>query len=133
RSKRDWSSDLCSSDLVLSGVAGLSIVVLSLTVFIAMGVSEPLREARQLWRESAPGVLAATLVGALISLILLLGVYAFRVRGRQRTAERRLAAPPQQASELEPARGRGAPGGPDRGTPGPGAQAPQGREDVEDE
>lgn len=118
---------------VLSGVAGLSIVVLSLTVFIAMGVSEPLREARQLWRESAPGVLAATLVGALISLILLLGVYAFRVRGRQRTAERRLAAPQQQDSEVEPARGRDTPGGRDRGTPGPGAQAPQGREDVEDE
>src|SRR5690625_5229239 len=118
---------------VLSGVAGLSIVVLSLTVFIALGVSEPLREARQLWRESAPGVLAATLVGALIALILLLGVYAFQVRGRQRSAGRRLAEPQQQGSRAEPAPRRDTPVRGDRGTTLPGPQARQGREDVGDE
>ena len=68
----------------LSAVAGLSIVVLLLTVFIALGVSEPLREARALWQHDAPGVLAATLVGGLIAIIVILGGYVIKNRFTQR-------------------------------------------------
>lgn len=65
---------------VLSAIAGLSIVVLLLTVFIALGVSEPLREARGLWQHDAPGVLSATLVGGLIGIIAILAGYVIKVR-----------------------------------------------------
>lgn len=68
----------------LAVVTGLCAVILALTVFIAAGLTEPLRQARQVWREDAPGLLAATLVGALLGLIVILGVIALRERLRAR-------------------------------------------------
>lgn len=60
--------------IVLGAVAAVALVVLILTVFIALGITEPLAQAQQQWRHGAPGLLAATLVGALVAIILMLAL-----------------------------------------------------------
>lgn len=75
---------------VLSAVAGLSIVVLALTVFIALGVTEPLQEAQHLWRDDAPGLLAATLVGALLGIIGILVFHSLKLTWQRKKASREL-------------------------------------------
>lgn len=84
---------------LLGVLAGVSIVVLALTVFIAAGVTDPLREARALWAHDAPGVLGATLVGALIAVIAILSYHVLRTRRQRSIAEQKLdlyQEPPQE-------------------------------------
>lgn len=68
---------------LLGAVAGVCLVAVLLTVSIAAGPTQPLRAARTLWQYSAPGVLAATLVGGLLAVIAVLGYYSLRMRLRQ--------------------------------------------------
>lgn len=84
--------------IALGAVAGFCLATVVLTVLVAAGVSEPLREARSFWQDSAPGVLVATLVGALLGVIAILGVYAVVGRVRQGKTVRALnkkPAPPE--------------------------------------
>lgn len=57
----------------LAVIAGLSLAMILLTIFIALGLTEPLVHARALWQEHAPSVMSATLVGALLAVIAILG------------------------------------------------------------
>lgn len=81
--------------LLLGALAGLGLVVLILTVSIALGFTEPLRQARELWQDHAPGVLIASLIGALLGVIGLLAGYTIRLKWRER---RTLSPPSDDAS-----------------------------------
>lgn len=79
--------------LALSVLAGLALVVLMLTVSIALGFTQPLAQARELWQENSPGVLSASLVGALLGVIVVLGVYSLIFWRRSRHQEDGAQAP----------------------------------------
>lgn len=66
--------------LILGVLGGLGLAALLLTVSIALGFTEPLREARGVWQGDASAVLWSSLVGGLLALIVVLGIYALRLR-----------------------------------------------------
>lgn len=60
--------------MVLGATTAVALVAVALTVFIALGITRPLEQARELWQHDAPGLLAATLVGGLAAIIVMLAL-----------------------------------------------------------
>lgn len=97
--------------LTLSVIAGIALVLTVLTILIAAGVSEPLREARQFWLDHAPGVLTATLVGGLIGIIVILGEYTLSLRFKNRQSVNSIEGAVEETEKEPP-------------TPAPGTDEP---------
>lgn len=70
--------------LALTFIAGLCLAAALLTISIAIGFTEPLRQARQIWHTHAPSLLWATLVGSLTAIIGILVITLIRSRLRAR-------------------------------------------------
>lgn len=87
---------------VLAAVAGVCLVTLALTVFITSGLTEPLKQARQLWLADAPGVLVATLVGVLLGAILLLSGATLKATWANHKLQRRRQPPAKKPLSNHP-------------------------------
>lgn len=88
--------------IILGVVTAVAFVAVALTVFIALGITEPLAQARLQWHHDAPGLLAATLVGALVAIILMLSLaLLFRRRGAAAPLPAEVEPPQPDLDETE--------------------------------